>query len=502
MGMNRRDLLKAGVALGALSGLARGQGGQTPLLGARARNLIVFVYDGFSWEDFAIARAYAQRALGRKLTLERLFQQGALGQIHTNSLTSYVTESSAAGNALSCGVKTVNGGLAVHADGTRLLPLFAAAKEAGKAVGLVTTTTVTHATPASFVVSNPDRNAEAAIAEQYLAFGAEVYLGGGDRFFNPQRRQDQKDLYALFREKGYGVVRTPEELQTANESRLLGVFASSHLPYEIDHRFQGVKAPSLREMAEAALKRLAAYRQGFVLQVEAGRIDHANHFNDPGGTLWDILAADETLELLLTFVERYPDTLLVVVSDHATGVGALYGAGRSYLESSRGIDLLKGQRASLEFLLGRLGQNPDPAQVKEAYRSLLGVALRDEEAAMVVEAVAQRVYRPDGVRYGVQLANTLSWAAVQRDAARPDRPNIGWSSGQHTASPVMLALYGAGVGRGTRLGLLDNTEVFTLMAQALGLRYRNPTMTEEEALEILARRPGAEDLHPRDALAI
>lgn len=270
----------------------------------------------------------------------------------------------------------------------------------------------------------------------------------------------------------------------------------------MDRRFQGVKVPSLKEMAEAALRRLSAYRQGFVLQVGAGRIDHANHLNDPAATLWDVLAADETLEFLLSFVNRYRDTLLVVVSDHATGVGALYGTGPSYLESSRGLDLLKDQKASFGFMLARLGQNPDTAQVKEAFRALKGVALQDEEATMVVEAIARRAYRPDGVRYGVQPANTLSWAMVQRDARRPDRPNIGWSSGQHTASPVMLALYGAGVGRALRLGLLDNTHVFTLMTQALGLRYQNPVMTEEEALEVLARRPGAEWVHPAETLAV
>ncbi|MGQ9753632.1 MAG: alkaline phosphatase [Thermaceae bacterium] len=496
--ITRRDLVKAGLALGAASGLGAQAQTNRPLLSPRARNLIVFVYDGFSWEDFAIARAYAQRVLGRGLALERFLNNSASGQIHTNSLTSYVTESSAAANAFSCGVKTVNGGLAIHADGTPLLPLFAAAKEAGKAVGLVTTTTVTHATPAAFVVSNPDRNAEETVAEQYLAFGAEVYLGGGNKFFDAEKRKDKKDLYQAFRDKGYGVVRTPEELRAENASRVLGVFASGHVPYEVDRRFQEVKVPSLREMAEAALKRLPAYRNGFVLQVEAGRIDHANHLNDPAATLWDVLAADETLELLLSFTERYPDTLLVVVSDHATGTGALYGAGKSYLESSVGVDLLKDQRASLEYMLQKLGQNPDPGQVKEAYRSLKGVSLSDEEVVMVVEAIVKKSYRPDGVRYSVQPADTLSWAMVQKDPKRPDRPNIGWNSGQHTASPVMVAFYGAGVGR-THLGVMDNTQVFRVMGQALGLRYQNPVMTEEEALEILARR-STHTLHPQDIL--
>ncbi|MCS6868613.1 MAG: alkaline phosphatase [Thermus sp.] len=501
--MKRRDILKGGLAAGALAllpkGGAQGAPQNQPSLGRRYRNLIVFVYDGFSWEDYAIAQAYARRRLGRVLALERLLARYPNGLMNTFSLTSYVTESSAAGNAFSCGVKTVNGGLAIHADGTRLKPFFAAAKEVGKAVGLVTTTTITHATPASFVVSNPDRNAEAQIAEQYLAFGAEVYLGGGDRFFNPEKRQDKKDMYAEFAKAGYGVAKTPEELARATASKLLGIFSDSHVPYEVDRRFQGVRVPSLKEMVQAALPRLASYRNGFVLQVEAGRIDHSNHLNDPAATLWDVLAADEALEVLTAFVDRNPDTLLILTSDHATGVGALYGAGRSYLESSAGIDLLEAQKASFEHMRRVLGANPDANQVKEAYRAMKGATLSDEEAQMVVEAITKRVYRPDGVRYGIQPDNTMSWALLQKNANKPERPNIGWSSGQHTASPVMLALYGQGL-RFLNLGLVDNTHVFRLMGEALGIRYQNPVMSEEEALEILKARPQGMR-HPEDVWA-
>ncbi|GAA5337573.1 alkaline phosphatase [Thermus antranikianii] len=501
--MQRRDILKGGLAIGTLAllpkGRAQGAPQNAPSLGRRYRNLIVFVYDGFSWEDYAIAQAYARRRQGRVLALEKLLAHYPNGLINTSSLTSYVTESSAAGNAFSCGVKTVNGGLAVHADGTPLKPFFAAAKEVGKAVGLVTTTTVTHATPASFVISNRDRNAEERIAEQYLEFGAEVYLGGGDRFFNPEKRKDRKDLYGAFAQAGYGVVRTLEDLARSNASKLLGVFSDSHVAYEVDRRFQGVKVPSLKEMVLAALPRLASYRQGFVLQVEAGRIDHANHLNDPAATLWDVLAADEALEALTAFVDKNPDTLLILVSDHATGTGALYGTGQSYLESSVGLDLLEGQKASFEHMLRTLGNNPDAGQVKEAFRAMKGVVLDDAEAQMVVEAIVKRVYRPDGVRYGIQPSNTLSWAMVQKDPRKPDRPNIGWNSGQHTASPVTLLLYGHGL-RFLNLGLVENTHVFRLMGEALGIRYQNPVMSEEEALEILKSRPVGMQ-HPEDIWA-
>jgi alkaline phosphatase len=146
-----------------------------------------------------------------------------------------------------------------------------------------------------------------------------------------------------------------------------------------------------------------------------------------------------------------------------------------------------------------LGNSPDAAQVKEAYRTMKGVVLTDEEAERVVRAIRERIYWPEGVRQGVQPDNTMAWAMVQRNASKPDRPNIGYSSGQHTASPVVLTLYGQGL-RLVSLGLVDNTHVFRLMGEALGIRYQNPVMSEEEALEILKTRPQAVR-HPEDVWA-
>ncbi len=502
--MKRRDFLKAGVAasvVGALGAQAQqAQANQPPIL-ARARNLIFFVYDGMGWEDYAIAQFYARRVLGRPLALERFLATGVSGLQNTNSLTSFVTESSAASTALATGVKVVNGGLSVHVDGRKLTPIFALAKQQGKAVGLVTSTTITHATPAGFVISNPNRNAEEEIAQQYLEFGAEVYLGGGQRFFDPAVRRDKKDMYAEFAAKGYTVVKTPAELEAANASKLLGVFSSSHVPYEIDRRFQNVNAPSLAQMVRKALPILSGYRGGFVLQIEAGRIDHTNHLNDAATTLWDILAADEALEQVLNFVDQNPETLLILGADHATGVPALYGAGSSYRASSAGIDLLRNEKASFEFMLARLGNQPTPEGVVELYRTLKGVALTPEQAQAVVAAITQRAYLPDGVRYGIQPANTLSWVMRQTQANPVDRPNIGWNSGQHTATPTLFGVYGKGVSAG-RVGLVDNTYNFTLMTRALGIRFQNPVMSEQEALEVLRSRSEVPWNHPEDALVL
>jgi alkaline phosphatase len=503
--INRRELLKTGalagvVSLGAVTPSTAVAQSNARLTLRRARNVIFLAYDGLSWEDYAIAQYYARRKLGRSLTLERLMGTGLVGLQNTNSLTSFVTESSAAGNAWSTGVKTVNGGLAMHIDGRKLDPIFKLAKQAGKAVGLVSTATITHATPASFIISNPDRNAEEQIAEQYLEFGADVYLGGGTRFFDPAVRRDKKDLYAAFAAKGYGVVKSKADLATSNASKLLGVFSSSHIPYEVDRRFQNVDVPSLLEMTRKALPILAGASNGFVLQVEAARVDHAGHLNDAAALMWDIIAADETLEYLMNYVDSHPDTLLIVGSDHACGTGALYGAGAIYRGSSMGVDLLEGHKASIELMLGKLGATPTGEQVIDLVKNLRSTTLTSEQAQAVVDAITKKMYQPDGIIHGVQPANTFAWAMRQTNAAQPDRPNIGFASGQHNASPTLFALYGRGVTAG-RVGLVDNTYNFELATQALGIRFKNPVMTEEEALRVLAEQtPKTLMQHPEDVI--
>ena len=502
--MNRREAIKTGILAsiaGTLAQQTAAAQSNEPTVAGKARNVIMFAYDGFSWDDYAIAQFYARRVLGKPLALERLLQTSPNGLQNTNSLTSFVTESSAAGNAWSTGVKTVNGGLAMHIDGRKLTPLFASAKQLGKAVGLVTTATITHATPASFIISNPDRNAEEQIAEQYLEFGADVYLGGGTRFFDAAVRRDKKDLFAAFAAQGYGIVKSKADLLNSNASKLLGVFSSSHVPYEIDRRFQNVDVPSLNEMAKKALPILASNKNGFVLQVEAARIDHAGHLNDSAALMWDIIAADETLETLMAFVDQNPDTVLIVGSDHACGNGALYGTGATYRASSKGIDLLANQKGSLELMQARLGATPTTEQVTEIYRTLKGMAITPAQAQIVVDAITKKAYLPDSVRYSIQPSNTLAWVMNQTDAANPDRPNIGFHSGQHTAQPTMIAVYGKNLGT-ARIGLVDNTYTYTLMARLLGVRLKNPVMSEQDALAILALKVTTAMNHPADIIAV
>jgi alkaline phosphatase len=496
--MNRRDWLRTAGLAGLAGAACRGPALAPPaplaesaagleLLGIpRARNIIFFAYDGTGFEDLATASHFSTRVLGRPLLFRDILGRGASGCMFTYSLTSVVTDSAAATSAWSTGRKVVNGALSTFPDGRRLTTILELAREAGKATGLVTTTRITHATPAGWIARVPNRDLEDEIADQYLEFGPEVLLGGGAGHFLAESRRDGRDLAGAFRARGYSVLRSREDLLRSNADRLLGLFApgTSHLPYEIDRRFQDAPSPSLAEITRKGIETLAGARNGFVLQVEAGRIDHANHDNDGAGMAWDWMAADEALAVVVDFVDRTPGTLLILAADHDTGGGTTYGHGSAYQGSTPALRTLGRQRISLERFNARMGRDPSPSRIRDHTTELLGF----EPTPAQVERL-QRVFRREAV-FGhptshAGILNSTHAVLSEIPSGEPDRPNVTFSTGRHTAGVVPVALYGSDV-PATSLGAVDNTELFGWMAEALGTTFRNPDMTEDEAWAILS----------------
>src|SRR5690606_12847367 len=163
-----------------------------------------------------------------------------------------------------------------------------------------TTVPITHATPAGFCVNNDSRSDQPGIAEQYLELGFDVMMGGGTEFFSADKRKDKQDLFAEFAANGYEVARTRDEMlaidAAASDAAILGVFHQDGLPYALDRENdaeQKKATPSLAEMVGTAIRRLTKNPEGFVLQVEGGKVDWAAHANDVGGLLYDQLAFDE-----------------------------------------------------------------------------------------------------------------------------------------------------------------------------------------------------------------
>ncbi len=481
--MRRKDFLKTGLAagFGALLPKYSSHRAPSPVI-SRAKNIIFFVWDGFSWEDFSSAQHYAHRNFGRELNLEKLFRSGSAGSMQSHSLTSMVTDSAAATTTWATGRKIVNGSLSVYPDGEELTTILELAKASGKATGVITNTTVTHATPGGWIAKHINRRDEESIAEQYASFKPDVMIGGGMEAFDPSKRKDGKDFFKPFINSGYDVIKTRDELLKNQSDKLLATFGEGHVAYEIDRRYRDEDAPSLKEMAENGLSLLNGADNGFVLQIEAGRIDHANHRNDPGTSLWETLAADETLGMLMEFTDKTPGTLLIMASDHATGGMSVYGVGERYRASSEIHDYLNRQTASYSWIMKQLGENPSAKLVKDVIEETAKIRIDSTGVEMLQQAIAGESPMPDAAAYPRQPIATLGYIMKGGTNDAPTHLNINYGTTQHTAGAVPAAVYGNGVDV-KPFGLVDNTDFFYWMTEALGINFENPEMTPEKAIE-------------------
>ncbi|WP_300531133.1 alkaline phosphatase [Maricaulis sp.] len=316
----------------------------------QARNVILFVADGMSIPTIAAARIYDGQTGGDTSGVENLltfeaFPNAAL--VRTYSTDSQVPDSANTATALMTGIKTRNGAISLAADqgvevcGTpEAAPLTLAeiAEARGMATGVVTTTRITHATPATTYshsvsrqwesdVDLPD-NAVAAgcrdIAAQLLSFdegdGIDVVMGGGRANFLPEgdggRRGDGRNLLAEWEARGGATVTDAagfRSLDVAATEPVLGLFANSHLAFSADR--DDAEEPSLAEMTGFAIDRLSAEEDGYFLLVEAGRVDHAHHATNAYRALTDMQAFEAAIEAAIDRVDL-DNTLILVTADH------------------------------------------------------------------------------------------------------------------------------------------------------------------------------------------
>ncbi|MBL7016756.1 MAG: alkaline phosphatase [Kiritimatiellales bacterium] len=274
-------------------------------LAAPIRNIILCIGDGMGPEQVKAAGYYA----GTNLFFETFPHQSAMA---TASADNSVTDSAAAATAMASGQKVNNGviSLTLPGDGSELQTLLEYFKTKDKAVGLVTTTYMTHATPAAFGAHTTSRNNTSEIAADYLTqTRPQVLFGGGGNGMSPSAAVDA----------GYTVVTTRDELFALNTkatSLVSGQFGQTHLPYEVDGLGE---LPRLPEMAAVALDILDNDPDGFFLMVEGGRIDHAGHANNLVRNIGETLAFSETVETVYNWAAGRTDTLILVMADHETG---------------------------------------------------------------------------------------------------------------------------------------------------------------------------------------
>lgn len=431
----------------------------------KPRGIVFMVSDGMSPGVMTLAEAYSRLTRQRGTRWWQLYSEpgAARGLMDTASASSLVTDSSAASSAWGGGKRIRNGVVNIDPDGRELTPIAALLKSKSNArIGLVTTASVTHATPAGFASVSPSRDDEPLIAPQYLD-RVDVVLGGGSAFFDGKRREDKRDLKGDFDKAGYRVIGHRDELLAAKEPRLLGTFKSGHLPFEIDRLHDEALArriPTLQEMALAALERFLNQDRPFLLQVEGARVDHAAHLNDIAGLLGDQLAFDDTVAAVMAALQGRNDILVVVTSDHGNSNPGLRGIGSAYGDSTRAFEIVRRAKASHEavFAEWKAAKDRSTPALAALIEAKLGIALKDDESGALAAVLSNQkvtewnhlLDNPEGL-LGQFCGN---------------HTGIGWVGTTHTSDPTLISAVGPQAQRFS--GMVVNSDVYGHLAELLG----------------------------------
>lgn len=269
------------------------------------KNIILMIGDGMG-----TAHLYAGLTANRgQLYIQNMKY---MGLSKTHSSDKYVTDSAAGGTALSTGKKTNNGTIGMDKDGKSIPTFLEKAEAIGKATGLVSTSAITHATPASFVAHQPKRSMYEEIAADFMFADVDVIIGGGYSFFS--KRTDKRDLFEELESKGYTTSRTIDQVRDFESGKLLVLTADEHNPA---YNERGDMLPQATELAINVLQKNS--KKGFFLMVEGSQIDWGAHQNDIKFVVEEMLDFDRAVGEALKFAEKDGETLVIVTADHETG---------------------------------------------------------------------------------------------------------------------------------------------------------------------------------------
>lgn len=418
-------------------------------------NVIMLVMDGSSNNAVSLARWYK----GESLAMDEILTGG----VTTHSAESAITDSAPAGTALATGHKSNSGYVGVLPSvidmpgvkgnpGDAFTPVanvLEGAKQLGKATGIVSTSEIQHATPASFSSHVTSRSNYDDIGEQQVYQNMDVILGGGYDYLKSENRKDGENLVSVIGEKGYDLITTRDELLKTKSDKIYGSFAGSSMAYELDRTKTNPNEPSLAEMTSTAIDTLNKDKDGFFLMIEGSKIDWAAHANDPIGMVTDILSFDDAVNEALKFAKKDKNTMVIAVTDHGNS-GITIGnenTNSTYdkINISNYINPLKKATMTVEGALSNL--KPDRSNLVEVAK-LYGLDNLTAEETAALNATETK-------KLAGTLVNLLS-----------KRADLGYTTGGHTGDDVFLYSYGP-----KRIsGLVDNTDLAKEMANFMGIK--------------------------------
>jgi alkaline phosphatase len=271
----------------------------------KPKNIILMIGDGMG-----VAHVFAGITANKGVL--HLSNMKHIGFSKTQSADQYVTDSAAGGTAISTGKKTNNGAIGVDEHGNPAETILEIAERNEKATGLVSTSAITHATPASFIAHQPKRSMYEEIAADFLKTEIDVFIGGGHDFFT--QRQDGRNLVKELQGNGYHVFGGLDKVPEGIRSKLVVLTAPAHNPA---YRERG---EMLLQSTQKAIQVLdASSEKGFFLMVEGSQVDWGGHANDASYVTGEVLDFDKAIGAALKYAVESRNTLVIVTSDHETG---------------------------------------------------------------------------------------------------------------------------------------------------------------------------------------
>lgn len=445
----------------------------------KAKYVFYFIGDGMGVNHVNVTEAYLS-ALDGEIGAHHLLltQLQVTGMATTFSKNSPVTDSAASGTALATGTKTYNGAIGVDSDTLPVYSVAVAAKKAGKKVGVITSVSIDHATPASFYAHQSYRKKYYEIATEIPAAGFDFY--GGSGFASPTlsyEKEEMENIEDSLRRGGYLVLHGIEEYDSHKSDKAPKVLVQTtdkeqgSLPYYIDRQKGDL---TLATLLQCAIEQLTAgNNNGFFLMAEGGKIDWAAHHNDPATMVGEVIDMNNALRVAYEFYRQHPkETLIVISADHETG-GLALARDNVYNLS---LEVLANQRCSQEALSDAIakvraekGDSVTYADIQEVLKREMGFWDKLQptwEQEKTLRDAYEKSFVQNKKRKEKQMYAQTELVAKAATNVISQMAGLAWSTGGHTAGYVPV--YAHGVGHEKFYGLLDNALLPVLIKQIAG----------------------------------
>ncbi len=422
--------------------------------------VFLFIGDGMSIPQRMMTDYFLKKSGQEGLVINNLDNSAVT---HTYSASSFITDSAASGTAIACGEKTYNGAIGVGIKKQPLESVAYVAKKSGKKVGIVTSVTINHATPAAFYAHNASRGNYYEIALDMIDSNFDYFGGGGVAQNDNEKSKNYKgDIYELAKKAGFDVYRKVKRDEfdkiKAGDKKIMAFGYDQAIPYALDAEEGNLM---LADFVKKGIEVLDNPK-GFFIMAEGGKIDWVCHGNDAMTVIRETEDLDKAVKVALDFAKKHPDeTLIVVTGDHETGGLSLGFADTGYKSY---IERLANQKQSADVFgneikkMRKADKNLKFEDTIPAIEKFFGLKFESDKKDPMLVSKKERE------RLEKSFDDTKAFPRAVRHCFA-NKAGVAWSSHAHTALPVLTTA--SGKCSDEFKGTIDNTDIAKKLKKAV-----------------------------------